>query len=70
MVEIEVETRKIGGSIGVIIPNAVIQQERIGPRERIRIEVKKPHTIDEFFGVTEWERPTKDMVRELKKGWD
>lgn len=70
MVEIEVETRKIGGSIGIIIPNEVVKQERIKPRERIRMEVKRAHTIGEFFGVLKgWKRPTEEIVREAKRGW-
>ena len=71
MVEIEVETRKIGGSIGVIIPNDIVKQEHIKPNEKIKIEVKRPHKIGDFFGAAKgWSRPTEEIVKELKKGWE
>ncbi|MBI4451676.1 AbrB/MazE/SpoVT family DNA-binding domain-containing protein [Candidatus Woesearchaeota archaeon] len=69
MTEIEVVTRHIGGSLGVIIPREVVKQEGIKPGELIRIDVKKPHTVNDFFGAATWAKSTEAMMREVKKGW-
>jgi antitoxin component of MazEF toxin-antitoxin module len=71
MVEIEAEARKIGGSIGIIIPNDVVKKEGIKVHEKLRLELKRPHKIGDFFGAAKgWKRPTEEIIEELKKGWE
>jgi len=39
--EAEVRTKKIGGSIGIIIPNRIVQKEKIGVNEKVRVDFQK-----------------------------
>lgn len=70
MVEIEVETRKIGGSIGIIIPSDVVEKEHIKPHEKIKIDIRRAPTIGDLFGLAkDWKKPTEEIMREVRKGW-
>lgn len=70
MVEFEAETKRIGGSLAVLLPRHVVEKEHISERERIVIEVRKHHTAKEFFGLfPEWTTPTQKLKDEMRKGW-
>ena len=69
MEEIEVQARRIGGSIGILLPHDVVQKEGIKSSQTVRILIKRQHTIDDFFGVTHWKRSTKDAMKDIKEGW-
>ena len=71
--EIETSTRKWGNSIAVIIPSKIVEQEKLRENERvtIRIEKKKPLRVKDVFGLVRgWEKPTEEIIKEAKKGWD
>lgn len=68
--EVEVEAKRMGGSIGIIIPKDIVEQENILPKEKIRIEIKKKHTVGDLFGLLkDWKTPTSDILKEARKGW-
>ncbi len=70
MVEIECTTRKVGGSIGVILPNEIVKKESIKPNEKVIIEIKRRHKAKEFFGLLSgWKTPTQKLKDEARKGW-
>lgn len=66
---VEVETRKIGGSIGIIIPKDVVAKENIRVHEKIIVEFKKLPVVGDFFGLAAWKRSTEEIMRDVKRGW-
>lgn len=70
MSELECRTRKIGGSIGVILPKELVQKEGIGPDQNIIIEIKKNVKVRDVFGMfPEWKTPIQKLKDEARKGW-
>lgn len=72
MTEVEVVARKWGSSIGVVIPNYVVEKEHIEENEKIKIEIKKAHTAREIWGLFPkgWKKSTQDLKDEARKGWE
>ena len=72
MTEIEVVAKKWGSSIGVIIPNHVVEAEHITENETVKLEIKKNHTAKEVWGLIlkGWKKTTQELKNEARKGWD
>jgi len=71
MTEAECTTRKWGNSIGIIIPKDIVEKEHIKEDEKIVVDIKKRHYAREFFGMlSDWKRPTDEIKKEMKKGWE
>ena len=71
--EIETLTRKWGNSIAVIIPSRIVEQEKLKENEKVivRIEKKKKVKVKDVFGLlSDWKRPTEEILAEADKGWD
>ena len=70
MVEIEVITKRIGGSIGIILPKSIIEKDHIKEEEKIKIEIKKRPLVGEFFGMIGGKKiDTENVMKEVKEGW-
>ncbi len=66
----EVEVRKIGNSLGVILPKEFVKKRGLKEDERILIEVVKEADLRDVFGMLKRKmsgQEFKDMVRE---GWE
>lgn len=71
MIEIESYTRKWGNSLGIVIPKEIIEKENISENEKIVVRIKKKHKAEDFFGMlTDWKRPTDEIKKKMKEGWD
>ncbi|MBI1970634.1 AbrB/MazE/SpoVT family DNA-binding domain-containing protein [Candidatus Woesearchaeota archaeon] len=71
MTEAECTTRKWGNSIGIIIPKEIVEKEHIKEDEKIVVDIKRRHYAREFFGMlSDWKRPTDEIKKEMKKGWE
>jgi len=71
MGETECIARKWGSSLGIIIPKKIVENQRINENEKIVITIRKKHSAKEFFGIlSDWKKPTNEIKREMKKGWD
>jgi len=71
--EIEATTRKWGNSIVVIIPSEIVNKEKIKENERVtfKVEKKKKAKVKDVFGLLkDWKRPTEEIIKEARKGWD
>ena len=66
---IEVETKKWGNSIGVVIPSEMIERLKIRPKERIIIEVsKQENVLKELFGAVKFKKKTaRQMIEDFRK---
>ena len=70
MTEIECKTRKIGGSIGIILPKDAVEREGIKPDQNIVVEIKKQVKVKDVFGMfPDWKTPTQKLKDEARKGW-
>ncbi len=71
--EIETLTRKWGNSIAVIIPSKIVEEQKLRENERVtvKIEKKRKLKVKDIFGVLkEWKKPTEEIIKEARKGWD
>ncbi len=65
----EVEVKKWGNSLGIVIPKALAARKHLRPHERVLIEVVKESDLEKVFGSLGRRmsgQKFKDMVRE---GW-
>ncbi len=70
MTEVECKTRKLGGSIGIILPKDVVKKEGIKPDQTIKIEIKTRPKVKDVFGIlSEWKADTQKLKDEARKGW-
>lgn len=71
--EIETLTRKWGNSIAVIIPSKIVEEQKLRENERVtvKIEKKRKVKVKDIFGLLkEWKKPTEEIIKEARKGWD
>ncbi|MBI2970898.1 MAG: hypothetical protein HYY37_00590 [Candidatus Aenigmarchaeota archaeon] len=70
MAEVVCKTRKIGGSIGIILPREVVKEEGIRPDQNIRVHIKKQVKVKDVFGMfPQWKTPAQKLKDEARKGW-
>lgn len=70
MAEVECKTRKIGGSVGIILPKDVVKKEGIKPNQIIKIEIKTRPKAKEIWGLfPNWKPDTQKLKDEARKGW-
>ncbi|HLC32680.1 MAG TPA: AbrB/MazE/SpoVT family DNA-binding domain-containing protein [Candidatus Nanoarchaeia archaeon] len=69
--EIEATTRKWGSSLGIVIPNDIVEKENLKPNEKIKIVIKKQNFFKDLWGIApvKDKRSTQEIVDELRKGW-
>lgn len=67
--ETEVKVKKIGGSIGIIIPKKVVEKERITVNDRVKIKVKKVADLSFMWGISKEDKtPTDKIMKEIDEG--
>ena len=68
--ENESKTRKIGGSLGIIIPKDVVEEQGIKPNQSIKIEIRNRPKAREVWGLfPNLKTPTQKLKDEARKGW-
>ena len=64
-----VKTKKIGGSIGVIIPKEIVRKERISVGDTIKIDVEKTGDLSFLWGkFKDIKKPTQQIMDEIDEG--
>ncbi len=66
-----VKARKIGGSIGIILPREIVEQERIGSDDTLKIRVEKTADLNFLWG--RWKdvkKSTGKIMEEIDEGED
>ncbi len=67
--EVIVKAKKIGGSIGVIIPAGIVKNERIIENDNIKISVKKTTDLSFMWGRDrDIKKSTQKIMKEIDKG--
>lgn len=69
--EIVTSTRKIGGSLAVIVPKEVVQSERIGPNDSVRVKIERVDDLSWWFGKLKGVKtPTQEIMKIIDEGED
>lgn len=64
-----VKAKRIGGSIGIIIPKNITGKERIMPEDTLKIRIEKTADLSFLFG--RWKdikKSTKEIMEEIDEG--
>jgi len=46
-----IKAKKIGGSIGVIIPKEIVEKEHIKPEDTLQIKVERKDNLNSLWGI-------------------
>lgn len=66
-----VKAKKIGGSIGVILPKGLIEKEQIMAEDEIEIKIKRKDNFDSLWGIIKDVKiPTKKIMDIIDEGED
>ncbi|MBS3054595.1 MAG: AbrB/MazE/SpoVT family DNA-binding domain-containing protein [Candidatus Aenigmarchaeota archaeon] len=66
----EVEVRRIGNSLGVILPKEFVRQKGIKADEKILIEVVKEADLRDVFGMLKRRRSGQEFKDMIREGWE
>lgn len=60
------KAKQIGGSIGVIIPKEIVEQERIFADDTLKIKVEKTDNLNWLWGkFKDLKKPTEQIMKEI-----
>ncbi|MFH1255863.1 MAG: AbrB/MazE/SpoVT family DNA-binding domain-containing protein [Candidatus Diapherotrites archaeon] len=65
-----VVVRKWGNSIGITLPIGVVKREKIKANDAVVITVEKAAPLESLFGTLKTRHSTKEIMGEIRKGWD
>jgi len=70
--EIKTRAKRWGSSIGIILPKAVVESNKIRENDEIIVEVKKEVLAKDFFGrfAGKFKKTAQELKDEARKGWD
>ena len=71
--KVKVKAKRWGSSLGFIIPNEVVKEQKIREGDELEIELQKLTDIEKLFGIAKGKRPagmtTQKIKDELRAGW-
>ena len=71
--KVKVKAKQWGSSLGFIIPNEVVKEQKIREGDELEIELQKLTDIEKLFGIAHGKRPagltTQKIKDELRAGW-
>lgn len=70
MSETIVTIRKWGNSLGVTLPNELVEKNRLSPNDKLILELKKVDNLDDLFGTLKTKKTAQQIKDELREGWD
>jgi len=72
-VKVKVKAKRWGSSLGFIIPNEIVKEQRIKEGDELQVEVQKATDIEKLFGIAYGKRPagmTAQQIKDdLRAGW-
>lgn len=67
--EAVVKAKKIGGSIAVLIPKRIVNEERISADDTLKIRVEKTADLSFLWGrFKDIKKPTDEIMKEIDEG--
>lgn len=70
MAEFEAVPRRIGSSIGVIIPKEVAKRLGIRANRKVRISIPEKMDWSDIWGKFQSDTPTQELIRKARTGRD
>lgn len=71
--KVKVKAKQWGSSLGFIIPNEVVKEQKIREGDELEVELQKVSHIEKLFGLAHGRRPagltTQKIKDELRAGW-
>lgn len=61
--------RKIGNSLGVVIPSEEAKRSGIKEGDVVEIEIQRRVSFKELFGSAKFSKSTDELVKEAREGW-
>lgn len=66
-----VKAKKIGGSIGVIIPKQIVKKEHINVEDTLEIKVERKDNLNSLWGILkDVKMPTQKIMNIIDEGED
>ena len=66
-----IKAKQIGGSIGILIPKAIVEKERIRVNDTLQIEIEKTDDFNWLWGrFKDIKKPTDQIMKEIDEGED
>lgn len=69
MSEMEAIARKWGDSIAIIISKKIVEAEKIKPKDKVRIIIKKEDDLSDLFGKFKTKKSPQELKDEAREGW-
>ncbi|MBI4148390.1 AbrB/MazE/SpoVT family DNA-binding domain-containing protein [Candidatus Woesearchaeota archaeon] len=72
MAEIDVEVKKWGDSLAVIIPSETVDEENLRAKDKVHLQIKKEVDVSAIFGIARGKikATVQQLKNEARKGWD
>lgn len=61
--------RRIGNSLGVVIPSDEVERHGISEGDLVELEVERKVNLKQFFGSLKFSKGTQQMKEEARSGW-
>ena len=67
--QFQTKTKKIGGSIGVILPHELIKEVALELDEDVIVELKRPGNLNFLWGIGKKDKtPTQKIMEDIDRG--
>ena len=67
---VELIVRRWGNSFGVVLPKELLRQKKIGPNDKVLIELIKPADLSDVFGTLKTKMSGQKFKNLVRKGWE
>jgi antitoxin component of MazEF toxin-antitoxin module len=67
---LEATVRKWGNSYGILLSKAALEELGVYENEKVEIVVKKKPNMMRLFGLCKFDRPTAEIMKEVKEGYN
>lgn len=69
MIEIKSKLRKWGNSLGIVVPQSIIEKEKAKEGDEIIILFgrRKDNVLREMFGTHKFKKPVEELMKEVDK---
>lgn len=64
--DFEAKVRRVGSSLGILIPHEVIQNLKVRPNQRIRVVLPPPTDWSDLWGKFESTKTTDELIRSAR----
>ena len=69
MVGVQVVVKRIGNSLGVLIPKGMVEKTGIREGDTVEIEVTRRVNLREMFGAVKFSKSSQELKDELREEW-